>query len=214
MIVAKLQVAVHHAFMSTELVTIGKKIKETREAKRLTRKELTGSSELTSTYLANLETDQIREPSLDKIQRIAHSLGTDWQELIKDTNCEQVLLKRQKEASRAWCRNRECPAVQFEVAGEGIGKFQVACEPGSYLHQYGDWYSQVVRVISYPSYPAYNAQGEPNRYCSACGHELVTECHCGRLIDGKHAHCTGCGEFLWDRPQEVASGAPDPEPRL
>jgi len=26
---------------------------------------------------------------LDKIQRIAHGLSTDWEELIKNTNCEE-----------------------------------------------------------------------------------------------------------------------------
>jgi len=194
--------------MSEELLTIGKKIRQAREAKNITRKELTGKSQLTASYLANLETDQIQAPSLPRLQRIATALEMDWQELIKDTGSENLILRRQEKASIVWCRNYVCPAVKRLYADQDGGGYYFP-DDLPYLHEYTNKDGTPVRVISYPSYPAYNEQGEQNRYCPACGRELVGNCEdCGRIIDGHHSYCTGCGGSPW--PIKWVTDVPEP----
>src|ERR1017187_1261509 len=171
-----------------ELIQIGKKVRQIREGKKIPRKELSGKSQLKDSYLANLETGRIPAPGLEMLQKIANGLGMEWQELIRDTSCEKALLKRRSEAALVWCRNYRCPRVEREYGFSG----------NSFLHEYEDVSGTNVRVISYPSYPAFNKHGEQSRYCPACGDKLVCECeNCGRAIDGQHTYCSGCGQILW-----------------
>jgi transcriptional regulator with XRE-family HTH domain len=177
------------------LQTIGEKIRELRIARGITQKELTAKTTLSASYLANLENNEIRQPGPEKLRAIARVLGTEWEEIVKGTDVEQQLVDRDKRDARLWCSWYKCPAADLDY-------YRIGDDPAVgtvYVHEYFDSDNGVnVGVKSYASYPAYTADGEPNRYCPACGHKLISECRsCGRSIIGTHRFCAGCGVFLW-----------------
>ncbi len=62
---------------------IGKMLKHLRERKGMTQVQLAEKANLTQGYLAKLESDVKRNPSLDILQRIAKALRVEVTELLR-----------------------------------------------------------------------------------------------------------------------------------
>jgi len=63
--------------------TIGEKIKAWRKKKDLTQDALTKKADIPYTTLAKIESDVIRNPSLQTITKIANGLGITLDDLVK-----------------------------------------------------------------------------------------------------------------------------------
>ncbi len=63
--------------------TIGEKIKAWRKKKNLTQDALTKKADIPYTTLAKIESDVIRNPSLQTITKIANGLGITLDDLVK-----------------------------------------------------------------------------------------------------------------------------------
>lgn len=81
-----------HSENNTE---IGKKIKKLRKEKGLTQKELAEKSNLSRSYLADLERDRYN-PSLDSLKSIANALGVSVEIFFKEDLNEKDLVQRKK----------------------------------------------------------------------------------------------------------------------
>lgn len=63
---------------------IGKKIRKIRKANNLTMRELAERSGTASSYISDLENRKIKNPSADKLIKIAEALGVSLAELVKE----------------------------------------------------------------------------------------------------------------------------------
>ena len=63
--------------------SIGRRIKELREASGITRTELAKRANVTRAYVSALESGSRDNPSLDVLRRLANALKTDVSELLK-----------------------------------------------------------------------------------------------------------------------------------
>ncbi len=63
--------------------SIGRRIKELREASGITRTELAKRANVTRAYVSSLESGSRDNPSLDVLRRLANALKTDVSELLK-----------------------------------------------------------------------------------------------------------------------------------
>lgn len=61
----------------------GKKVRELRKANNLTMSELAKKSGTASSYISDLENGKIKNPSINKIEKIAEALGVSLAELVK-----------------------------------------------------------------------------------------------------------------------------------
>ncbi|MCQ4921874.1 helix-turn-helix domain-containing protein [Tissierella carlieri] len=85
-------------------MTIGENIKKYRKEKGLTQKELAEKSNLSRSYLADLERDRYN-PSLDSLKLIANSLEVDVSILLGENNSTikiSNILKDDKELLDFW----------------------------------------------------------------------------------------------------------------
>ncbi|MFS1513602.1 helix-turn-helix domain-containing protein [Chengkuizengella sp. SCS-71B] len=78
-------VPVSHFFKSsrTEQMSVGKNIKRVRKAKKITQNELANMSNMSRSYLADIERDRYN-PSVVSLKRIAESLEINLSSLIDD----------------------------------------------------------------------------------------------------------------------------------
>ncbi len=63
--------------------SIGRRIKELREASGITRTELGRRANVTRAYVSSIESGTRNNPSLDVLRRLAEALKTDVSELLK-----------------------------------------------------------------------------------------------------------------------------------
>lgn len=70
-------------------MTIGENIKNYREKRGFTQKELAEKSNLSRSYLADLERNRYN-PSLDSLQLIAHSLDVNVSDLLGEKNNNKI----------------------------------------------------------------------------------------------------------------------------
>jgi len=68
----------------------GVKIREIREEKNMSLKELENISGVTSSYIHRIERG-LRKPSVEKVKKLAYGLGADYKEFLKMLNMDSVL---------------------------------------------------------------------------------------------------------------------------
>lgn len=180
--------------------TIGQRVKDLREEKGMTQKELTGrAGDLSASYIANLENGEIKRPGGAKLNMIARGLETSLDELVDGTDAKAAVDEEEQAKARAWCLNEHCPKAIVDVEPadpkDRYGKRKM--QGGEYIYAWTDeglWHG----VRRYASFPAFDQSGEPVNYCPGCGRLLMQRCpSCERLIENSaQMYCMGCGTDL------------------
>ena len=92
-------------------MTLGQRIRELRQARKLTQRQLAGMAGIDFTYLSKIENDRLEHmPSLQKIRDLARDLGADELELMDLANKVPPVLEviaRDKDALRFFRRATE-----------------------------------------------------------------------------------------------------------
>ncbi len=111
--------------------TIGDRVREFREIKRLTREELAGRSGLDEEFIAGIEEHKI-QPALGKLLRISRAMGIRMANFIDDSVLADPIVVRVAERERSL--EDEIPSIR-ETAGDlaffplGKGKIDRHMEP-------------------------------------------------------------------------------------
>lgn len=98
--------------MAQLLNDIGNKIREIREMRRLTIDECAQKSEMTRTYLNQIELGQVNT-SISKLESIAHALGVHVSELLIQS---QSSPKPEEELIQLLCQNKSKRDLQCVIA--------------------------------------------------------------------------------------------------
>ena len=92
-------------------MTLGQRIRELRQARKLTQRQLAGMAGIDFTYLSKIENDRLEHmPSLQTIRNLARDLGADELELMDLANKVPPVLEaiaRDKDALRFFRRATE-----------------------------------------------------------------------------------------------------------
>jgi len=67
--------------MNDEPQTIGQRLRAARDAAGLTQRAVSVAADIDSTYLSSLERDEIPNPGVELMLRLAHALGTTLDDL-------------------------------------------------------------------------------------------------------------------------------------
>jgi hypothetical protein len=130
----------------------------------------------------------------DDLTLVLDGASSRQEEVVVSTVLEDPLVKKDKEAMKAWCENRYCtcnrPLPTYTENGPFVQTWVAKCRDGK-DREFG--------IRSYTCVPAYHENGEHDRCCAYCGEGLISACrNCKRGIrSGDHTHCTGCGHYLW-----------------
>ncbi|OGP76562.1 MAG: hypothetical protein A2W09_03500, partial [Deltaproteobacteria bacterium RBG_16_50_11] len=84
----------------------GKRVRLLREVKKLTQRDLTPFA-VKQSYLANLETGRIENPSAEMIANIARGLGVKAEQLVAGTEFEATF-RAAELPLRAYCPSNAC----------------------------------------------------------------------------------------------------------
>src|SRR5690606_39507584 len=72
-------------YMATENKTIGKILKEARELKRISLREVEAQSGISNGYLSQLENDKIKKPSANTLYKLSELFNIDFDDLMVST---------------------------------------------------------------------------------------------------------------------------------
>ena len=162
---------------------LGVRVRMLREAKGLTQRGLLPFG-VKQSYLANLETGNIANPSPEMIGNIARGLGVKTNDLVKGTKFELVV-RACKRPARAFCPNNLCSKIQLNHFRTGmIIPYRFSIE----RLQTGE--DKLIEV----------------KFCPFCGKRLLSHCpKCKEPIlveDPEQTHCVLCGERIFEKLTE------------
>src|SRR3990172_11587119 len=171
---------------------LGVLVRLLRETKGLTQRGLQQVG-IKKSYLANLETGNIENPSPKMIGNIARGLGVKTNDLVKGTKFE-LAVRAGKRPARAFCPNNLCPKLQLNHFATGM-------------------------IIPYRFSIERLQAGEDKlfevKFCSFCGKKLLSHCpKCREPIlveDPEQTHCVLCGERIFEKLTEEQVMAGDRE---
>ena len=157
-----------------------KRIHKLRTSKNITQRGLL-SFGVKQSYLANLETGNIANPSPEMIGKIARGLGVKTNDLVKGTKFE-LAVRAGRRPARAFCPNNLCPKLQLNRYATGM-------------------------TIPYRFSIERVQAGEDKlfevKFCPFCGKRLLSHCpKCKEPIlveDPEQTHCVHCGERIFEK---------------
>lgn len=97
--------------------TLGQRVKNLREQKEMTQKELAKTSEITRNYISSIETGRY-SPSIETLEKIANSLDVTILNIL-DNRVESMESRVENERNRLHGLFSDIPEYQLEVA-EGL----------------------------------------------------------------------------------------------
>lgn len=154
---------------------VGQRIKELRQRKKYSQKQLLERTGLRQSYLANVETGRIRLPLLANLRKIADALEVSIEALVEGTTSEQ-LLTAPRPADRAYCPNPDCPG-----GTEGMLRGK--------------------QVVVHFSISRFDEDDKERKFCPHCRSRLVAVCPrtgCGAsILSDVTLYCYRCGEPLY-----------------
>jgi len=162
---------------------LGVRISMLRKARGLTQRGFLRFG-VKQSYLANLETGNITNPSPEMIGNIARGLGVKMNDLVKGTNCE-LAVRAGKRPARGFCPNNLCPKLQLNRYATGM-------------------------IIPYRFSIERLQTGEDKlfevKFCPYCGKRLLSHCpKCKEPIlieDPDQIHCVHCGDRIFEKLTE------------
>ena len=156
----------------------GKRVRLLREGKKLTQRDLT-PFDVKQSYLANLETGRIENPSPERIANIARGLGVKAEQLVAGTEFEATF-RAAELPLRAYCPSNACKKLALNRYRTGmIIPYRFSIER---------------RQVS--GKKVYEA-----KFCPFCGSDLLIACpSCKKPIlieDHEQTHCMHCGKRIF-----------------
>jgi len=156
----------------------GKRVRLLREVKKLTQRDLTPFA-VKQSYLANLETGRIENPSAEMIANIARGLGVKAEQLVAGTEFEATF-RAAELPLRAYCPSNACKKLALNRYRTGM-------------------------IIPYRfSIERRQASGKKvyeAKFCPFCGSDLLIACpSCKKPIlieDPEQTRCMHCGKHIF-----------------
>lgn len=162
---------------------LGVRVRMLRESRGLTQRGLLPFG-IKQSYIANLETGNIANPSPEMIGNIARGLGVKTNDLVKGTRFE-LSVRAGKLPARAFCPNNLCSKLQLNHFATGM-------------------------IIPYRFSIERLQAGEDKlfevKFCPFCGKRLLSHCpKCKEPIlveDPEQTHCVLCGGSIFEKLTE------------
>ncbi len=160
-----------------------KRVRLLRESKRFPQRALLPLG-VKQSYIANLETGNIENPSPEMMAKLAKGYGVKVEDLVAGTQFE-ASFKAAELPTRAYCPNNLCPKLQLNHYRTGmIIPYRFSIER--------------VQVSGKQTFEA--------KFCPYCGGKLLTACpSCKKPIlieDPEQTHCLHCGHRLFEKLTE------------
>lgn len=139
-------------------------------------------------YLANLETGKIPNPSPEMIVNLAKGLGVTAEALVSGTELENKFSAAEL-PSRAYCPNNDCPKLQLNHFNTGMMiPFRFSIE----RRHVGKDLIQIGKERLYEA-----------KFCPYCGLKLMTACPSCKgpilIEDPLQTHCMHCGKRIFEK---------------
>lgn len=158
--------------------SLGERIRLLRQAKKLPQRALLPFS-VKQSYLANLETGGIENPSVEMISNIARGLGITAKDLVAGTVFEQRF-QAEDLPHKAYCPSNRCKKLALNRYRTGM----------IIPHRFS------IERMHVGGKAVYEA-----RFCPFCGTKLVSACpSCKKPIvidDPEQTNCIHCGERIF-----------------
>lgn len=165
----------------SESMPVGKRIKELRDQRGWAQKKLADRSGLAQAHISKIENGELKTtPTRETLLKLARAFEEPLATIIEGTDCECLL---ELTGRILICPNTHCPEAEREIIRGPDG------EPTG------------IRFSKPRIVPAVNEEGEENRFCDACGTQLLGKCpnfECGRRIQSANPYCPGCGQPLYE----------------
>ncbi|MBI5101559.1 MAG: helix-turn-helix domain-containing protein [Nitrospirae bacterium] len=160
-----------------------KRIRLLRELRGLTQRALIPVG-IKQSYLANLETGKIPNPSPEMIVNLAKGLGVTAEDLVSGTELEHTFTATELPV-RAYCPNNVCPKLRLNQIDTGM----------LIPYRFSIERSQASKDKVYEA-----------KFCPYCGKKLLIACpSCKEPIlieDPQQIHCMLCGKRIFEKLTE------------
>jgi transcriptional regulator with XRE-family HTH domain len=164
--------------------SFSKRIRVLRELRGLTQRALIPVG-IKQSYLANLETGKLPNPSPEMIVNLAKGLGITAEDLVSGTELEHKFSASELPI-RAYCPNNACPKLQLNHFVTGM----------MIPYRFSTERSQASKDKVYEA-----------RFCPYCGTKLLVACPSCKgpilIEDPQQIHCMLCGKRIFEKLTEA-----------